>query len=318
MNVDGTLPSAEESRPVATMHEVTMRFRGHTALDNVSVAFQENVITGLLGRNGAGKTTMMQLMAGHLVPTSGQVEVFGANPYENESVLARMSLVKENQKYPEYFRVTDALSAAAMLFPNWDAAFAQSLLADFDLPEKRRIKKLSRGMLSAVGIVIGLASRAPITFFDEPYLGLDAVARQMFYDRLLADYAENSRTIVLSTHLIEEIADLLEHVVLLDRGRILADAGADDLRASAISVSGRSDQIDRFAAGRDLLRREGAGQLSRAVVRVQSRDDRTEADALGLEVAPVSLQHLVVSLTSHGEATIPPSADSADLEEVSR
>jgi len=135
---------------VAAVHQVTMRFRGHTALDNVSVAFKENVISGLLGRNGAGKTTMMQLLAGHLVPTSGRIEVFGANPYENESVLRRMSLVKENQKYPEYFRVADAMSAAAMLFPNWDATYARFLLGDFDLPLKRRIKKLSRGMLSAV------------------------------------------------------------------------------------------------------------------------------------------------------------------------
>lgn len=188
---------AQVTNQVAGLHEVTMRFRGHTALDNVTVSFQENVITGLLGRNGAGKTTTMQLLAGHLRPSSGQVEVFGANPYENESVLRRMSLVKESQKYPDYFRVTDAMSTAAMLFPRWDAEFANSLLADFELPIRRRIRKLSRGMLSAVGIVIGLASRAPLTFFDEPYLGLDAVSRQLFYDRLIGDYAEHPRTIVL-------------------------------------------------------------------------------------------------------------------------
>ena len=306
---------------IAAVREVTMRFRGHTALHNVSATFEENVITGLLGLNGAGKTTMMQLLAGHLVPTSGNIEVFGAKPYENESVLQRMSLVKENQKYPEYFRVADAMSAAAMLFPTWDAGYAKSLVADFDLPQKRRIKKLSRGMLSAVGIVIGLASRAPLTFFDEPYLGLDAVARQMFYDRLIADYAENPRTIVLSTHLIEEIAGLLERVVIIDRGKILADADVDDLRTSAISVSGPGEQIDQFLGGRDLLRREGAGQLSRAVVRVQGRDDRADASALGLDVEPVSLQHLVVSLTNRAEAIHPAAAltaESAYLEEASR
>lgn len=321
MNVhDGTASVEESTSPVAALQDVTMRFRGHTALDNVSVAFADNVITGLLGRNGAGKTTMMQLLAGHLVPTSGRIEVFGTNPYENESVLQRMSLVKENQRYPEYFRVVDAMSSAAMLFPNWDAAYAQSLVQDFGLPLTRRIKKLSRGMLSAVGIVIGLASRAQLTFFDEPYLGLDAVARQLFYDRLIADYAENPRTIVLSTHLIEEIADLLEHVVLIDRGTILADADADELRASAISVSGHESQIDRFLVGREVLRREGSGRLSRAVVRAQGLQDRAEASALGLEVGAVSLQQLVVSLTNHA-ATIGPASDdssaSADLEEVS-
>jgi energy-coupling factor transporter ATP-binding protein EcfA2 len=94
---------------------------------------------------------------------------------------------------------------------------------DFALPGNRAVKKLSRGMASAVGIVIGLAAHAEITLFDEPYLGLDAVARQIFYDRLLADYAEHPRTVLLSTHLIDEVANLLEHVVVIDRGRIVAD-----------------------------------------------------------------------------------------------
>src|SRR6201746_2103618 len=101
------------------------------------------------------------------------------------------------------------------------------MLSDFRLPTNRRIKKLSRGQLSAVGVIVGLASRAPLTFFDEPYLGLDAVARQLFYDRLLADYAEHPRTVVLSTHLIDEISNLLENVLVLDHGRLTLDAPAD-------------------------------------------------------------------------------------------
>jgi ABC-type glutathione transport system ATPase component len=124
-----------------------------------------------------------------------------------------------------------------MVYPEWDADLAASLLADFDLPAKRSVKKLSRGMTSAVGIVLGLASRAPLTLFDEPYLGLDAVARQLFYDRLIADYAEHPRTVVLSTHLIEEIAGLLERVLLIDRGRVLLDADAESLRDSAVTVT---------------------------------------------------------------------------------
>ena len=126
-------------------------------------------------------------------------------------------------------------------------AFVALAMRDFDLPSRRPIKKLSRGMTSAVGIVIGLASRAPLTLFDEPYLGLDAVARHQFYDRLLADYAEHPRTIVLSTHLIEEISDLLEHVLLLDRGRVLLDADAETLRATALTVTGKIGALDAAA-----------------------------------------------------------------------
>jgi ABC-2 type transport system ATP-binding protein len=174
----------------ATVRDVTMRFRGHTALDGVSTVIERDSITGLLGRNGAGKTTLMQLLTGHRLPTSGSVEVLGGAPYENEGVLSRICFVKEGQRYPDHFRVRDALDAAALVYPDWDADLAADLLRDFDLPVKRPIKKLSRGMTSALGIVIGLASRAPVTLFDEPYLGLDAVARQLSYDRLLADYAD--------------------------------------------------------------------------------------------------------------------------------
>ena len=251
---------------VASVHDVTMRFREHTALDGVSTTIERDSITGLLGRNGAGKTTLMQLLTGHRVPTVGSVEVFGASPHENDRVLRDICFIREGQRYPDHFRIRDALTAAAMLFPAWDADLAASLLADFDLPARRPIKKLSRGMTSAVGIVIGLASRAPLTLFDEPYLGLDAVARHLFYDRLIADYAEHPRTVVLSTHLIEEISGLLEHVLLIDRGQVLLDADAESLRGSALTVTGPGEKVQAFARRHELLHSESLGGHSRAVV----------------------------------------------------
>ncbi len=252
----------------ATLDDVTMRFRGQTAVDRVTADLRQDCITGLLGRNGAGKTTLMQVLTGHRVPTSGRVRVFAADPYENDAVLSRICFVKESQRYPDHFRVCDVLASAAMLFPDWDEDVAVDLLAEFDLPRRRAVKKLSRGMTSMVGIVVGLASRAPLTFFDEPYLGLDAVARQQFYDRLLADYAEQPRTIVLSTHLIEEISDLLEHVLLLDHGRMLLDEDADTLRARAITVSGPTSVVTGFTSGRTVLHSDGIGAFTRAVVEV--------------------------------------------------
>jgi ABC-2 type transport system ATP-binding protein len=245
--------------------------------------------------------------------------VFGASPYENDRVLQDTCFVKEGQRYPDHFRVTDALTAAAVLFPRWDGDLAAHLLADFDLPPKRPIKKLSRGMTSAVGIVVGLASRAPLTLFDEPYLGLDAVARQLFYDRLIADYAEHPRTVVLSTHLIEEIAPLLEHVLLIDRGRILLDADADSLRDSAVTVTGPGDKVQAFTRQHELLHSESLGGHSRAVVRVGGGADRHAAAAHGLAVEPTSLQQLVVALSlqspsARGSLRL---AHADDLEEVS-
>jgi ABC-2 type transport system ATP-binding protein len=301
----------------ATVRDVTMRFRDQVALDGVSTDIEQDAITGLLGRNGAGKTTLMQLLTGHRVPTDGRIEVFGANPYENDDVLSRICFIKEGQRYPDHFRVRDALDAGAMLFPGWDADLAQSLLQDFDLPARRPIKKLSRGMTSAVGIIIGLSSRAPVTLFDEPYLGLDAVARQLFYDRLLADYAENPRTVVISTHLIEEIAALLERVLLIDRGRVLLDADAESLRGSALTVTGSQDKVSAFAGRHELLHTESLGGHSRAVVRLQDGSDGGAATAAGLSWEPTTLQQLVVAMSLQ-TAQRDPSSPTDDLEEVSR
>lgn len=285
--------------PVVTLSDVTKRYGDVTALEGVSLTVRENTITGLLGRNGAGKSTLMGLLTGQALPGSGHIEVFGGHPYENEAVLERISFIKESQRYPDNFKVRHVLRAARTLYPNWDQEFADSLLEDFQLPLNRRMNKLSRGMLSAVGIVLGLASRAPLTLFDEPYLGLDAVARHLFYDRLLADYAENPRTVVLSTHLIDEVSELIEHVLLVDRGRLLLDQDAETLREQAVTVTGPTAAVDEFTAGRDELHREQLGGFARVTVRSTGGDaERTRARSHGVELDPVSLQQLVVHTTT--------------------
>ena len=283
--------------PVVIADGVTKRFGSVTALDNVGFTLTENTIYGLLGRNGAGKTTLMQILTGQDLATSGRVSVFGQHPYENDGVLSQVCFVKESQAYPQAFGVRHVLRAAQLLYPNWDEDFATRLLDDFQLPRRRSVRKLSRGMRSALGVIIGLAARAPLTLFDEPYLGLDAPARQLFYDRLLADYAEHPRTIVVSTHLIDEISNLLEHVLLIDRGRVLLDEPVDTLRTGVVRVSGPVAAVDRLAIGEE-LHRERMGGIARATVRGSfGAAERDRAASLGLELAPVTLQELVVRVT---------------------
>jgi ABC-2 type transport system ATP-binding protein len=205
-----------------------------------------------------------------------------------------MVFVREEQAYPD-FRVGQAIRVASWFYPNWSAELAGQLLADFELPLSRRIRRLSRGMRSAVGIVIGLAARAELTLFDEPYAGLDAVARQLFYDRLLADFAEHPRTILLSTHLIDEVADLLEHVVMLDHGRVALDAPAEEIRGTAMTVSGPAIAVEEFVAGGRVWHRQRIA--SRASVVVPGPLDaaaRARARALHLSLEPLSLQQLLV------------------------
>ena len=154
-------------------------------------------------------------------------------------------------------------------------------------------------MRSAVGIVIGLAARAELTLFDEPYAGLDAVARQLFYDRLLADFAEHPRTVVLSTHLIDEVADLLEHVVVLDRGRVVLDAPADDVRGTAMTVSGPVTAVEEFVAGRAVWHRQRLGaRAAVTVARPLGAAAQARARALHLSLEPLTLQQLLVHAAS--------------------
>jgi ABC-2 type transport system ATP-binding protein len=289
---------------VSAVVEVTglgKRFGQLAAVDNATFSIEENRVYGLLGRNGAGKTTMMQLITGQDFASEGSIRVFGENPVENSRALSRVCFVKESQRYPDDFKPKHVLKSAPWFFPNWDAEFAERLVADFRLPLNRRIKKLSRGQLSAIGVIVGLASRAPLTFFDEPYLGLDAVARQTFYDRLLEDYAENPRTVVLSTHLIDEVSNLLEHVIVIDDGKIIMDAPADELRGSATVVAGKRDAVDAFTAGRDILHSERLGGLSSVTVGRLTPAEREAAAAAGVELSPVSLQQLVVRVTTTTE-----------------
>ena len=273
---------------------LTRRYRDQVALDDVSFTVPSKTITGLLGRNGAGKTTLLRILAGQEFPSSGSARVLGATPAENEDVLRRMVFVREDQTYPD-IRVGQALRAASWFHPNWDAALASALLDDFGVRASKAVKKLSRGQRSALGITIGLAARAEVTLFDEPYAGLDAVARQIFYDRLLADFAEFPRTVLLSTHLIDEAAALFEGVVVIDRGRIVLDTAADALRGVATRVSGPCLAVDALAEGRPVWEQRRLGsQASVVIVGPLSQNDRDQARSSGLDLTPLSLQQIVV------------------------
>jgi ABC-2 type transport system ATP-binding protein len=283
---------------VVEVSHLTKSFGRVMAVNQVSFCIEAGKIYGLLGRNGAGKTTIMRLITAHLFPTSGEVWVFGEHPFENSRVLSQICAVSDRQKYPNGYRVLDVLEQAAWFFPQWDREFAFALVEAFRLPLSRLMKALSTGMRSAVGIIVGLASRAPLTIFDEPYLGLDAVARSIFYDRLLEDYTEHPRTVILSTHLIDEISRLLEHIFVIDQGRLVLDEDAEALRGRAFTVVGLAPRVDTFTAGKQVLARSPlGGQVAATIMGNGNVEDRKQALALGLELAPVSLQQLLVHLT---------------------
>jgi ABC-2 type transport system ATP-binding protein len=299
---------------VIQVRNLTKRYKDTLALDDVSFDIEQDTIYGFLGRNGAGKTTAMSILTAQNFATSGSVRVFGEEPYENARVLSRLCFVRESQKYPDDAAPRHAFAAARLFFPNWDQDFAERLIDDFQLPPKTTIKKLSRGQLSAVGVIIGLASRAEITFFDEPYLGLDAVARQIFYDRLLADYSERPRTVLLSSHLIDEVSNLIERVLVIDRGRIIMDESTERAREHATNLVGETAAVESFVRGREVIHRESLGRVTSVTfLGALSDTERSEARDAGLELAPISLQQLIVRSTQHADAAHPAPAPTQEV-----
>jgi ABC-2 type transport system ATP-binding protein len=282
---------------VIEVNGLTKKYKGVTAVNDVSFTLDGPAIHGLLGRNGAGKTTLMQLISGQEFATHGTLSVFGSHPVENSHVLRKMCFIKESQVYPDGFKGKHILKTGPWFFEHWNEELAQQLVEDFRVPVDRVVKKMSRGQRSALGAVIGIASRAELTLLDEPYAGLDAVARRLFYDRLLADYSEHPRTIVLSTHLIDEAAALLERVLVIDQGRIVINEDADALRGSATTLAGKASDIDVFAKGRDVIDRSRLGGLATVTVLGLSDADKATATKAGLELSPVSLQQLIVRRT---------------------
>lgn len=281
------------------VRDLTIRYGETVAVDGLSVKLDGGKIYGLLGRNGSGKTSVLSTVAAFRKATSGTVLVDGAEPFENAAVTRQVCFVRDRVDAQDTERVSAALQMARALRPNWDEEYAQALIERFDLPLKKRIGALSRGAKSAVSVTIGLAARAPVTIFDEAYLGMDAPSRYAFYDEVLNDYMAHPRTIIISTHLIEEVGSLFEEVVIIDKGRLVAHDETEALRARGVAVTGPADAVAAFTAGRTVLGDQRLGGTRSTTVYGQLTDEeRASARAAGLDIGPVGLQDLFVHLTA--------------------
>lgn len=285
------------------VQHVTQRFNDVTALDDVSFRLEPETIYGLIGRNGSGKSTLLSVLAAFRQPTSGEVAINGEPLWERAHLTSQVALIRESVDTVENSEcVSSALDFARMMRPNWDDAYAQELVDRFKLDRDQRIKHLSRGQRSALGITMGLAARAPLTLFDESHLGLDAPSRLLFYDEVLADYMRHPRTFVLSSHLIEEISPLFQEVLILHRGKLLLQEETASLIERGVTVTGRAERVDQFVEGRRVLGQRQLGPTkSVAIYESLGSQDRERAQDLGLELGPIGLQELFVHLTG-GEA----------------
>jgi ABC-2 type transport system ATP-binding protein len=277
-----------------------MRFGTVDALTDVSFSLSGNKIYGLLGRNGAGKTTLLSILAGYERQTAGTVLIDGDPVFENATSAAKVCLVRgTGDASSPREKVRDVLDYASQLRASWDADYAATLLERFSVKKGVSVESLSHGKQCALGVTIGLASRAPVTIFDESYLGLDAPSRYAFYDALLADVLEHPRTVIISTHLIEEVSTLFEEVLILDEGRVLLHEETDTLRESGAAVTGDATLVDSFTLGLEVLGEKTLGRTKSAMVYGRLDNKRlAQAREVGLDLGPVALQDLFVHLTS--------------------
>ncbi len=292
-------PSATET-PGIRIHQLHKSYGSLEVLSGLDLTLAPGHIYGLLGPNGAGKTTLMSTICNHTFHSRGTILIDGENPAENADVLQRTCFIHEDQPYNDAFSVGSILKVMPNFYPEWDESLAGRLVSRFRVPVERVPRKLSRGQKSALAIVISLASRAPYTFLDEPYLGLDPTAREIFYEELLTDFGAHPRTVVMSTHLIDEAADLMEEVVVLHEGEIVLQTDVDAARRSAFVARGLAEEVRAFALDREILSERTLGRILSATIRGQvtpQDEDRAAASRISLE--PVSLQDLIAALGIH-------------------
>lgn len=270
-------------------------------LRDITVDFAPDRVHGLLGANGVGKTTLMSVILNHTFRSSGEVLIDGEDPRENARLLERTCFVHEDQKFHDDDTPASLLRILPTFYPAWDTDLAERLAPRFKLPMSTRTTKLSRGQRSALAIVISLAARAPYTFMDEPYLGLDPGHRALFYEEFARAMAEHPRTVILSTHLIDEVSDLLENVVMIEDGRVTVDADIDDARDSAFVLRGLEPVVRDVVGARRVLREHRLGNiLSVTVDGTATAEDRRRADAANVSLEPVTLQELVAARGMRG------------------
>ncbi|GLY02981.1 MULTISPECIES: ABC transporter ATP-binding protein [Actinoplanes] len=287
-----------------TVNDLQVRYGETVGLQDLSAELPGGKIYGLLGRNGSGKTSLLAVLAGFRKPSAGTVTVDGLPVFENSRITRQVCLIRESGIVGDPTdSVRDTLDVARRLRPGWDAGYATTLIELFGLPPRKRVSELSLGQRSAFGVAVGLASRAPVTMFDEAHLGMDAPTRQAFQDELLRDFIARPRTIIISTHLVEEHSPLFERVLILREGRLLVHEDLDDLRAQGMSLTGPAATVDGVVAGLTILNQQQLGPTKSVTVSGAPDEVRRAAEAAGLEIGPVAVQDLFIHLTQPTGAT---------------
>jgi ABC-2 type transport system ATP-binding protein len=276
--------------PVIEARALRKRYGKKLALDSISFRAEPGRIVGLIGPNGAGKTTALNAILG-LIPAEGELSVLGLDPYrQRDRLMEQTSFIADVAVLPRWIRVDQAVDFVAHVHPRFRPARCAELLGQFGLPCDARVSSLSKGMVTQLHLALVMAIDARLLVLDEPTLGLDIVSRKQFYDHLLNDYMDEERTILVTTHQVEEIENILTDVVFIERGRVVLDMAMDAIPERYVQLTAAPDKVDAARALRPLSER---AMLGRSVF-VFEDAQHAAVEALG-EVRQPSLADLFVA-----------------------
>jgi ABC-2 type transport system ATP-binding protein len=276
-------------------HALRKTFGATVALDGIDLEVAEGRILGLIGPNGAGKSTALNALLG-LIPYQGSLRVLGRDPWsEHDELMRDVCFIADVAVLPRWMRVADALDYVAGVHPRFDRAKAEGFLARTTIKHTSRVGQLSKGMVTQLHLALVMAIDARLLVLDEPTLGLDLLYRKQFYESLLNDYFDSTRTIVVTTHQVEEIQHVVSDLAFIDRGRIVLDCSMDDVEARYAEVMVDAAHLARARALRPIQERTGFG---RSILLFRDAD-RQELAALG-EVRTPSIADLFVALIGNG------------------
>lgn len=274
-------------------------FGSTVALDGVDLRIDEGHIVGLIGPNGAGKTTALNAMLG-LTPFQGELSVLGRDPWMRRDDLMRdVCFISDVAVLPRWIKVSQALDYVAGVHPRFHRAKADEFLAKTTIGRDRKVRELSKGMVTQLHLAIVMAIDAQLLVFDEPTLGLDILYRKQFYDSLLTDYFDRGRTIILATHEVEEVEHVLTDVMFIDRGRIVFNHSMEDVQARYLEVMVNPDQLTAARALKPVSERQGIGRS----VLIFDRADRQQLTALG-EVRTPGIADLFVAIVGQRQGAV--------------
>jgi ABC-2 type transport system ATP-binding protein len=234
------------SDPVIEITSLTRRFGARTALDGVNLSFACGGVYGLVGANGAGKTTLIKHVLGLLRAESGRVRVFGLDPVADPvGVLSRIGYLSEEPDLPGWMRVDELLNYSRAFYPAWDDRYAEELRMQFALEPGAKLKTLSKGQKARAGLLVALAFRPELLVLDEPSSGLDPIVRRDILGAVLRTIADDGRTVLFSSHLLDEVEQVADHVTMIKDGRIVASAPLAELK-STHAIGDRVPSLDEI------------------------------------------------------------------------